>query len=202
MDNSFDKYEVYTTTGSIYCYKDTNVLINKFKIKNNTELKQIEADITTIRLFELMENPITGQFSLSHLCKIHKYIFNDIYSFAGHIRRESIAKGNTIFETPHQIKNKTIKLLNELKSEKWLAKLERELFIKKLAYYFAELNYIHPFREGNGRSTREFIRLLVEKNGYVVNWSSIEINTLLDAMELSVFDTAALENVLDKCLTP
>ena len=65
-------------------------------------------------------------------------------------------------------------------------------FTERSAYYFAELNYIHPFREGNGRATREFIRLLFLKNDYEVDWAAVPAEKLLDAMELSVYDTRAV----------
>lgn len=64
----------------------------------------------------------------------------------------------------------------------------------------AELNYIHPFREGNGRATREFMRLLFLRNGYKVDWSAVPVDKLLQAMVDSIYDTAQLEDVLDKCL--
>lgn len=96
MDSSFDRYDVYTTAGSIYCYKDTNVLYNRFNIRDNSELKKLEADITTIRQQDMLARPVKGHFTINHLCVIHKYLFGDIYPFAGHIRREIISKGHCL----------------------------------------------------------------------------------------------------------
>ncbi|WP_317856093.1 Fic/DOC family protein [Chakrabartyella piscis] len=202
MSDGFNKYDVYVTNESIYCYRGTNVLRNKFKIKDNTTLKQIEDDITTIRQLDLLDADITGRFTASHLCKIHKYIFGDIYSFAGHFRKESISKGNTVFENPNTIKVKLEKLLILLKNENYLKNLDETAFIERLAYYFAELNYLHPFREGNGRATREFIRQLLWVNGYVVDWTAVEADYLLDIMEDSVFDVKPLVVLLQKCIKP
>ncbi|MFI3326958.1 MAG: Fic family protein [Clostridia bacterium] len=200
MSDGFSKYDVYVVNGSIYCYKGTNVLRNKFAIKDNTVLKQIEDDITTIRQLDLLDTKVTGKFTSNHLCNIHKYIFGDIYSFAGHFRKESIAKGNTVFENPNTIKVKLENLLKSLKNEKYLKNLNETEFIERLAYYFAELNYLHPFREGNGRATREFIRQLLQVNGYTVDWTLVETDYLLDVMETSVFDIKPLIVMLQKCI--
>lgn len=200
MSNSFSKYDVYTTTASMYCYVNTNVLRNKFGIHSNEVLHEVEADITTIRQHDLLENPISGRFSATHLCNIHRYLFGDIYAFAGHYRRESISKGSTIFENPNDIAPKLKKLLNTLKTEQYLKDLDENHFIARLAYYFAELNYLHPFREGNGRSTREFIRQLLLANGYMVDWSAVTVDVLLDAMADSVYNTNSLIQVLSICV--
>lgn len=202
MTDGFSKYDVYATSGSIYCYKDTRVLYNHFGIRNAQTLKEIESDITTIRLHDLLEKPVTGRFTPRHLCRIHRYIFGDIYPFAGRYRRESIAKGQTIFESPESIERKLKMLLSELKDEHFLKQTEKAEFIPRLTYYFAELNYLHPFREGNGRATREFIRQLLYVNGYSVDWSAVAPDQILDAMAASVFDTAPLIEVLSLCICP
>lgn len=201
MPDGFGKYDVYTTTGSIYCYAGTNVLRNRFGIRDGAVLKQIEADITAVRQHALLTQPIPGRFTPHHLCRIHRYLFGDLYPFSGHYRREGIAKGQTIFIPPHQIAEKLTLLLRELASERHLRQLQDEVFLDRLAYYFAELNYIHPFREGNGRSTREFIRQLLLLNGYTIDWSNVSVDRLLQAMEASVFDTAPLIQVLQICVT-
>ena len=200
MADGFGKYDVYATSGSIYYYTDVDVLRNRFNIRDAAELKRVEDDITTIRQLDLLERPVTGRFTANHLCSIHRYIFGDIYPFAGHYRRESIAKGQTIFENPNGIERKLKKLLLEIKEENYLKQTSEQDFLPRLAYYFAELNFLHPFREGNGRATREFIRQLLWVNGYSVDWSLVDVETLLKAMEASVFDTTALVKVLDTCI--
>ena len=199
--DGFGKYDVYASSGSIYCYADTNVLRNRFGIRDGKQLKQVEDDLTTIRQHDLIDKPITGRFTANHLCSIHRYLFGDVYSFAGYYRRESIAKGQTVFENPNDIEWKLKKLLAELKNENYLKDISEQGFLPRLAYYFAEMNFLHPFREGNGRATREFIRQLLRVNGYTVDWSLVDVETLLKAMEASVFDTAALVKVLGDCLS-
>lgn len=202
MNDGFGKYDVYTTAGSIYCYRDSNVLKNRFGIQDQEELKAVEANVFAIRQNDLLTHPIQGRFSASHLCRIHQYLFGDVYPFAGHFRREDIMKGSTRFLAHQEIKQKLTALLASLKGESYLSGLLFEDFIERSSYYFAELNYIHPFREGNGRSTREFMRLLFDYNKYRVTWDAVDTERLLFAMEMSVFNTAELEAVLALCLSP
>ena len=201
MAEGFGKYDVYAVVGSIYCYRDTNVLKNRFGLRDSAKLRAVEADISLLRQRELLENPIQGRFTASHLCRIHRYLLGDVYSFAGHFRREDIMKGTTRFLTWMDIPYKLTALLDQLREEHWLSELSFDRFTERSAYYFAELNYIHPFREGNGRATREFIRLLFLKNDYEVDWAAVPAEKLLDAMELSVYDTRELQLVLQQCLT-
>lgn len=201
MDNFFSKYEVYTDISSIYCYKNSNVLKNKYGIRDYKVLRDLEQDIVGAKQQYLLDNPIQGRFTLNHICQIHKFLFEDIYPFAGHFRLESIKKGETVFENEKTISNKLKKLMSELKLDKYLLEFDYEEFILKITYYFAELNYIHPFREGNGRATREFLRLLLSKNGYTVNWSAISVDTLMEAMAASVYDNSMLETLLRVAIT-
>lgn len=200
MAEGFGKYDVYAVSGSIYCYKDSSVLRNRFGIRDSGALKEVESDFSAVKQQELLSQPIRGRFTTHHLCQIHKYLLGDIYSFAGHFRREDIMKGSTRFMSHRDIKLKTKQLLDELKTEQYLRSYEQSEFIKRSAYYLSELNYIHPFREGNGRAIREFMRLLLEYNGYSINWNAVSSERMLSAMEESVFDTAMLVSVLGICV--
>ena len=200
MTDSFSRYDVYAVTGSHYCYPDTSVLKNHFGLRDAVHLKKIEADISVIRQNDLLEHPIAGRFTAAHLCTIHRYLFGDVYSFAGRFRREDIMKGRTRFLAHQQISEKLKMLLEELHSENLLKNTPTEKFLQCVAYYFAELNYIHPFQEGNGRATREFTRQLFLLNGYEVDWGAVSVKRFLHAMEESVYDTGELERVLQECL--
>jgi len=202
MADGFGKYDVYAVAGSIYCYPDSSVLKNRFGLRDPAQLKALESDLSAIRQKDLLEHPIHGLFSANHLCRIHRYLFGDIYPFAGHYRREDIMKGTTRFLTCSEIKPKLSSLLAKVRQESYLQGMSFEAFVDRSAYYFAELNYIHPFREGNGRATREFMRQLFDYNGYDVKWNAVSTDDLLMAMEASVFDTAMLKNVLATCLSP
>lgn len=200
MADPFGKYDVYSVASSIYCYPDSSVLKNKLDIRDPALLRKVEADLSSARQAEIFRTPVVGRFTATHLCNIHHKLLGDVYSFAGHFRREDIAKGTTRFVTYSQIKEKLQRLLGQLQQEKWLENVPFEAFVARSAYYMAELNYIHPFREGNGRAIREFMRLLFLHNGYVVQWDAVDVEALLNAMIDSVYDIAHLEQILKQCL--
>ena len=193
------KYDVYTTTQSIYCYPDSNVLKNKLNIRDNKLLKTAEEEITLIKQMELLKNPIKGNFSKAHLMNIHKFIFEDIYPFAGKIRREQISKADTMFYPPNLIDRELDKVFAKIKEKNMLRETDEEKVFDNLAYVMAELNIIHPFREGNGRSIREFIRLMAKRMGYDLNWGNVDKEELLEASILSVDDYRVLIRLLEAC---
>lgn len=195
----FSKYEVYTTAQSIYCYKDTNILKNKLNIRNLELLKKAEYEITMIKQMELLQNPVNGNLTKNHLMNIHKFIFGDIYSFAGKIRREQISKADTMFYPPNLINKELNKVFFKIKSERMIYEKSEEKIFDNIAYVMAELNIIHPFREGNGRTIREFIRLMAKKCGYSLNWGNIDSNELLDGSIRSVYNYKVLVDVLKIC---
>ena len=192
----FSKYDVYTTIQSIYCYPDSNLLKNKLNIRDNKLLKTAEEEITLIKQMELLKNPIKGNFTKTHLLNIHKFIFEDIYSFAGKIRREQISKADTMFYPPNLIDRELDKVFAKIKEKNMLKETDEEKVFDNLAYVMAELNIIHPFREGNGRSIREFIRLMAKRMGYNLNWGNVDKEELLEASILSVDDYKVLIRIL------
>ena len=137
-----------------YCYPDTEVLINKLDIRDLDKLHIFERKLTMLRLLELLDKPINGKFDFKHLQAIHAYIFQDVYDWAGKVRTVDIAKGN-MFCNVRFISSQADVIFSGLKEEHYLAGLDEDMFIKRLAYYFSEINALHPFREGNGRSQRE-----------------------------------------------
>lgn len=192
--------DLYEARNSIYCYKESDVLVNKFDIRDNKKLEEIERKIVLAKLYELRQNNRIGDFDVNHFVGIHKFLFEDIYPFAGLFRTENIAKGNFSFAEWEYIEDELKRILDQLKEENYLQNLDREMFIKRLSYYMAELNVLHPFREGNGRTIREFIRQLAYKNGYVLNLKNIKPKDMLDACIRSVVDTTDLENIISECL--
>ena len=192
--------ELYEARNSAYCYKGTNVLINLLNIRDNKTLQRAESRIVATKSFELRKNEMIGNFDVEHFIKIHKFLFEDIYPFAGKFRTENIAKGYFSFAEWEYIDTELRKLLEKLHKSNLLKNDTRAELIKDLAYYLAELNVLHPFREGNGRTIREFIRELAYKNGYLLDLQKVEPSEVYDAFLKSVIDTTDLENVIDKCL--
>lgn len=196
----FSKYDVYSNVQSMYCYRDTDVLKNKLKLRDLNALKQYEEEIVSIKSYSLIINPISGHFSKTHLFNIHRYLFEDIYPFAGKIRKEQIYKGNTMFYPPNSIDNELNNVFDRIKQFKNGFYDENALF-DFTAYMMSELNIIHPFREGNGRAIREFIRQWLRKFGYSLNWGNVHHNDILEASIMSVDDYKALIPILKKCVS-
>lgn len=183
-----------------YCYPDSDVLINKLDIRDIDKLHKFERKLTMIRLSELFDNPIKGDFDFKHLRDIHRFIFQDIYDWAGNVRIVDIAKGN-MFCNAKFIDSQAEEIFLKLKEEKHLSGFSEEDFIKRLAYYFSEINALHPFREGNGRAQREFIRLLALKNGYVIKFDRISEDEMIRASQESFLcDYGCMEKLFSKCV--
>lgn len=162
-----------------YCYPDSNVLINKLDIKNLLTLVFAERELTSLRVYELEINPVKGNFDLRHLQEIHKYIFQDLYDWAGQIRTVNIAKDN-VFCLSHNIEQQSKELFKKLQGEKYLIDTPRNRIGERFGYYFGEVNKIHPFREGNGRSQREFIKCLGLVAGYDMDFSKVNSSQMIN----------------------
>lgn len=184
----------------IYCYPDSDVLKNRMGVRDSERLSRLERRLTMLRLLELIDKPIRGKFDLKHLQAIHKYIFQDVYEWAGEIRKVDIAKGN-MFCNVRFLSSQAAEIFGKLKEEDYLQGLEEEDFIRQMAYYFSEINALHPFREGNGRSQREFIRCLALHNGYVVNFANASKEEMMKASEESFLcNYRAMEQLFKKCI--
>ncbi len=177
------------------CYKGTDVLINKFNIIDQNILGKVDADITRKNIALLNMCPIKGNFDLTHLQNIHLAIFKDLYLFAGEIRDEIISKGTT-FALPQYIKSYSDELFKNLKKEHYIINKNIDETANRLSYYMSEINAIHPFREGNGRSNREFIRTLALKCGFYIDWSRLSKEELLRASISSMRNTDELEKLI------
>ena len=145
---------------SKYTYPN-GVLINKLDIQDQKELDEVEASLTYLRLTNLSMQKLKFSFDLNYYLAIHKYIFQDIYSFAGEIKDENISKGGIPFCRPEYVFIMMKETLDDLR-KKIIKVTTKESYIKQLAYFYGEINAIHPFREGNGRTLREYLRQLVE----------------------------------------
>jgi cell filamentation protein len=154
-----------------YLYPGTNVLNNLAGIEDPKRLQHFEAVSTAHRISELRFNPILGAFDTPHFQRIHWHIFQDVYFWAGEFRTIDIRKeGQFWFCRREFIEQSLIDLFSQLSSENKLRNTLPKPFGSRAGYYMTELNAIHPFREGNGRVQREFIRELGLHAGMHVNW--------------------------------
>ena len=181
-----------------YCWPGSFVLMNKLGIKDEERLFRAEKQLTMLRLLELQARPVEGNFDLKHLCSIHRYIFQDLYDWAGEIRTVDIAKGN-MFCKAEFIESNAKTLFSRLKEEH-LDTLAASELVRKLAYYFSEINALHPFREGNGRTQREFIKALARSEGFDVDFTKVTADEMLAASKASFLcDYSLMEQVFEKC---
>lgn len=160
-----------------YSSKYTNengVLQNNLNIDNLEELERVERVMTGFKLANLYLNPGIQTFDVTHYLGIHKYLFEDIYSFAGQIRSENINK-RIPFCLPNLIYEN---LVSTLKKAQIMSKkiASEEDLIDFIAYFYSELDIIHPFREGNGRTEREFLRQYVEKINETISFGKYELD--------------------------
>ena len=186
----------------VYCYPNSDVLENKLNIKSQLEFSDAERRITGNNILFLQEHPIKGSFDLKHLQAIHKFIFCDIYKWAGKLRTVNISKGEMFYRFDY-IEQAAAGLFNKLKNDNYLMGLSTEEIVKKISFYFGEINVLHPFREGNGRTQRVFIEYLAKAAGYDVDFSPISKNEMINA-SIRAFDCDYLpmEEMFSKILTP
>ena len=169
-------------------------LENKLGIKSSAELAREEERISkkkAVELFEngMLENLEAGKFQT--LCEIHKYLFDDIYDFAGKIRTVNISKGNFRF-APLMYLETAIKNVDKMPQKTFDEIVEK----------YVEMNIVHPFREGNGRSMRIWLDMMLKKQiGQVVDWSKIEKEDYLMAMERSPIKDIEIKYILNAALT-
>ena len=152
--------EEYNKNWNSYLYPNTNTLINKYGIQDNEILHEKDKEISFIKLVELYENPIKGEFDSEHLRKIHKFIFSELYDWAGEYRTVYMAKKDTYFAESKEIETNLNEVLIGLKKRIQNVSSKFEL-ADLLAEYYINVQHVHPFREGNSRTIREFFRQFV-----------------------------------------
>ncbi len=170
------------------------VLQNKLGITNSVELAHEEELLTKRRALELYDNELLGTFEVGTfdgLAKIHGYLFQDVYDFAGEMRTVNIAKGGFRF-APSIYLSEALEAIGKMPQSNF------DEIIKK----YVEMNVAHPFREGNGRATRIWLDAILKKElGLVVDWSLIDKEDYLLAMERSPIRDTEIKAVLKEALT-
>ena len=170
------------------------MLSNKLGITSEVELANEEERITKIKALELFDSNKINEFEVGTfkgLSNIHEFLFSDIYEFAGKIRKENIAKGNFRFASVMYLEDVLIKI-DEMPQNNF------ENIIKK----YVEMNIAHPFREGNGRSTRIWLDMILKKEiGKVIDWSKVDKEEYLLAMERSPVKDVEIRVLLESALT-
>ena len=169
-------------------------LENKLGLNNPADLAREEERISKKKAMELFENGILDKLEagkFSSLKAFHKYLFEDIYDFAGKIRTVNISKGNFRF-APVMYLEAALENIDKMKQSSFDEIIEK----------YVEMNIAHPFREGNGRSTRIWLDLILKKEiGQVIDWSKVDKEDYLMAMERSPVKDIELKFILKNALT-
>jgi cell filamentation protein len=145
-----------------YCYKGTSVLKNRGNIRDAKRLEAFELEMSNLRAREPLP---AGDFTPSHYCKIHHHLFRDVYPWAGKYRTVRTSKGGNPFCYPEFIDKSMRVLFGKLETEPFKPGADQAQFVTTAANFLAELNAIHPFREGNGRSQLALLHMLGERSG-------------------------------------
>lgn len=190
---------MYDAINSRYTYKNSSVLKNKLNITTEEKLKEYETKMVALKLASIDKADFKRTYDEEHLKAIHKYLFEDVYDFAGQYRLENITKDNFIF-SQYQYIDENIKEVFKKINIQSLEDLPFEELIIKLSDFMTDLNVLHPFREGNGRATREFIREFLDKLGFEINWFEIDYNDILRASMLAVIDDSEQIELLRKSI--
>ncbi len=160
-----------------YVYEDTGVLKNFFDIRDADRLQRVETEFTYARLAYLQLHPVEGKFDLAHLQSIHRYIFQDVYPWAGQLRIGNLSINGHRFANHDCIESYGRAMLLSLERERSIWKPSD--IHERLAHYLGELNALHPFREGNGRTQREFIGQLARQHGIKINWHQMSQESMI-----------------------
>jgi len=163
-----------------YTYPGTDVLCNIAGIRDWRRLADFEANSTFTRLVELQAKGLKGKFDVAHLRAIHKYIFQDVFDWAGEFRTVNISKGGNFFGAASFVGPALEDVLQKLPRENYLRQLDAENLARRAGYYLGEINAVHPFREGNGRTQREYIRQLGLQAEYRIDWGRITRDQMID----------------------
>ena len=163
----------YEIKNDPYLDPDTDILRNKFDITDQQTLDAVEFELTAAQIASFEEDPVPGNFDLTHLQAIHKQIFSQLYPWGGALRTVDMAKDKTRFAHATHIESYANELFQELRAENWLKGLDDSHYIERFAHYYSEINVLHPFRDGNGRTQRAFMSLLAMYSGYQVQWGQM-----------------------------
>lgn len=195
----FDSWDAYFIPG-------TQTLKNKLGIRDRDELARAEYEITFQRIDELRIKPIQGNFDLDHLRAIHREIFQDVYEWAGELRTVNMAKGNSMFAR-HDLLESAGKDLSRKRAADPALRTppDKNTLVERLADHYADWNALHPFREGNGRSTRVFMEQIANRAGYSLDQQRID--TMKErwnaaASRSMLGDTQPIQQIFKEALRP
>jgi cell filamentation protein len=188
----------YEAIDDPYCYAGTLILKNRARLRDQAALDRFEAISFAQRAEEMLP---FGDLSSRHFLAVHRHLFQDVYRWAGKPRTIRLHKDESTFCYPEHIRIELGKLFEALAEEGNFVGLPPEAFAARLAHFLAEMNAIHAFREGNGRTQLAFAQLLANRAGHPLHLEALDPEAFLGAMICSFRgDEASLRDILSSLL--
>ena len=163
------------------CYPGTSVLINKLNIRAQAQLDENELVLTSAKILQIELEPMYEEPDFAHLKQLHRIMFGELYDWAGTIRTINMSKLRTAFCPMDQIESLAAEIFSRLQGLHYFRDCSREELIAELADLYGSLNYLHPFREGNGRVQRLYFRQLARWIGHSLNFAAIDSDRMMIA---------------------
>ena len=179
------------------------VLRNTKNLTDHAKLEAFIARQSYMRVAELEAVPLIGNFDIRHLRSIHRHIFQDVFPWAGEFREVVTSRTDSFgFPPPQFILPSLETIFLNIRKENYLQNLSPDDFARRAGHYLGEINAIHPFREGNGRTQREFIRTLALHAGHRLSWIGLEPdeNNFASRISYATGDSSGLAALIRKRL--
>jgi len=191
-----DKYGVGQ---DFYCYPDATVLRNKLGIRDDVTLSEAERQLSAIAAESIEFSP--PPYSLAYLQNIHRTLFSDLYEWAGELRTVGISKQGTRFCQPEYMEKEAGRIFKIMAAANWFEDMDRTDLIAAVAEAYSDLNVVHPFREGNGRTQRILFEHLIMNAGFEISWWGIEESEWIYA-NIAAYNCnlGPMEQVFEKCI--
>ena len=199
MENSM-AYSISATDD--HCYPGTTVLINKLDIRDQEKLNEAELFIVSVKSLQFEMEPFPEDLDFAYYKRLHQFLFGELYDWAGSVRSVDISKQRTRFCPAAEIPALAEAMFSRIKDPQRFTHVTRDTFVFELADFYSDVNYLHPFREGNGRTQRLFFRQLAERFGYHLDFSAVDSELMMLATihaASGVLDT--LLHVFDQIIT-
>jgi len=185
-------------SGDPYLDPRSGVFRNRLGLTDRAELAIAEKQFAAMRFNQLKRRRLPGQYDLEHLRVFHWTIFQDVYPWAGQLRTVLIVKAGASFCLPHQIVDTAADVFARLADDRYLRGRDRDAFLDGLTALLTEINALHPFREGNGRTQRAFLSQVARDAGYRLRWEHIDRDANIDAARAAADgDLAPMRALLD-----
>ena len=164
-----------------HCYPGTSVLVNKLGIQDQMQLDENETLIVGVKTLQFELAPFPEPLDFNYYKRLHQFLFDELYEWAGTVRSVDLSKQHTRFCAASEIESLAGRMFARVERMNYLCGLPREDFINELTDFYASVNYLHPFREGNGRTQRLYFRQLAQRAGYKLDFASADSDRMMIA---------------------